>query len=146
MALRPGMIVSNEPGYYKTGAYGIRIESLVVVAPLPTPSGGEVTLYGFETLTLAPIDRRWSTPRSSPRRRSPGWTRTTRAVREAIAPKVDADDRGVAGGATPPACARSAWVRRAGLAASARSGRRCAARRALSRVPSSARAPGRSGT
>ena len=57
VALRPGMILSNEPGYYKTGEYGIRIESLVVVTPLPTPRGGEVTLYGFETLTLAPIDR-----------------------------------------------------------------------------------------
>ena len=38
-------------------AYGIRIESLVVVTPLPAPPGGEVALYGFETLTLAPIDR-----------------------------------------------------------------------------------------
>jgi Xaa-Pro aminopeptidase len=56
VALRPGMIVSNEPGYYKTGEYGIRIESLVVVVPVPAPPGGEVTLYGFETLTLAPID------------------------------------------------------------------------------------------
>jgi Xaa-Pro aminopeptidase len=55
-ALLPGMIVSDEPGYYKTGAYGIRIENLVVVTPLE-PRGGERDLLGFETLTLAPIDR-----------------------------------------------------------------------------------------
>jgi len=53
--LLPGMIVSDEPGYYKTGAYGIRIENLVVVTPVA--GGGERELLGFETLTLAPIDR-----------------------------------------------------------------------------------------
>ena len=54
--LRPGMIVSNEPGYYKEGAYGIRIENLQVVTP-PGIAGGERPMLGFETLTLAPIDR-----------------------------------------------------------------------------------------
>ena len=54
--LLPGMIVSDEPGYYKTGAYGIRIENLVVVTPV-TVSGAEREMLGFETLTLAPIDR-----------------------------------------------------------------------------------------
>jgi Xaa-Pro aminopeptidase len=58
VALAPGMIVSNEPGYYRVGAYGIRIENLVVVAPRPSPPGGERELYGFDTITLAPIDRR----------------------------------------------------------------------------------------
>jgi len=58
VALRPGMIISNEPGYYKTGAYGIRIENLVAVRSLEAPEGAERTLLGFETLTLAPIDRR----------------------------------------------------------------------------------------
>jgi len=58
VALRPGMIVSNEPGYYKEGAYGIRIENLqVVTGPAPIP-GGERPMLGFEPLTLAPIDRR----------------------------------------------------------------------------------------
>ena len=52
MALRPGMIVSNEPGYYRTGAYGIRIENLVAVQDVPTPPGGERKVMGFETLTL----------------------------------------------------------------------------------------------
>jgi Xaa-Pro aminopeptidase len=51
------MIVSNEPGYYKTGAYGIRIENLVAVCELDAPAGAERPLLGFETLTLAPIDR-----------------------------------------------------------------------------------------
>jgi Xaa-Pro aminopeptidase len=54
--LTPGMIVSNEPGYYKTGAYGIRIENLVLVEEAKV-SGAERELYEFETLTLAPIDR-----------------------------------------------------------------------------------------
>ncbi len=56
--LQPGMIVSNEPGYYKTGAYGIRIENLVAVTRRDAPKGAERELLGFETLTLAPIDRR----------------------------------------------------------------------------------------
>ena len=56
--LRAGMIVSNEPGYYKAGAYGIRIEALVAVEERPVPAGGERPLLGFETLTLVPIDRR----------------------------------------------------------------------------------------
>lgn len=54
--LKAGMIVSNEPGYYKTGAYGIRIENLVVVTPPAPVEGGERMMMGFETLTLAPID------------------------------------------------------------------------------------------
>jgi Xaa-Pro aminopeptidase len=53
--LLPGMIVSNEPGYYKTGAYGIRIENLVAVQP--EGAEGERDMLCFETLTLAPIDR-----------------------------------------------------------------------------------------
>ncbi|MEZ6022454.1 MAG: M24 family metallopeptidase [Hyphomonadaceae bacterium] len=55
--LEPGMIVSNEPGYYKTGAYGIRIENLQVVTPAADIEGGERPMLGFETLTLAPIAR-----------------------------------------------------------------------------------------
>ena len=51
------MILSNEPGYYKTGAYGIRIENLELVIGAEI-AGGERPMLGFETLTLAPIDRR----------------------------------------------------------------------------------------
>ncbi|NML12926.1 aminopeptidase P family protein [Sphingobium sp. AR-3-1] len=51
-----GMILSNEPGYYKTGEYGIRIENLVLVEERAVP-GAEKDMLGFETLTFAPIDR-----------------------------------------------------------------------------------------
>ncbi len=57
VALEPGMVVSNEPGYYKPGAYGIRIENLVTVVAAKKPKGTEKALLAFETLTLAPIDR-----------------------------------------------------------------------------------------
>ncbi|HVJ54527.1 MAG TPA: aminopeptidase P family protein [Aliidongia sp.] len=56
-ALLPGMIVSNEPGYYKTGDYGIRIENLIIVKPVSLP-GAEREMYGFESITLCPIDKR----------------------------------------------------------------------------------------
>lgn len=57
VALQPGMIVSNEPGYYKAESFGIRIENLVTVVA-QTVEGGERPTLGFETLTLAPIDQR----------------------------------------------------------------------------------------
>jgi len=55
-ALKAGMICSNEPGYYKTGEYGIRIENLVVVREAGEIPGGEKKMLGFETITMAPID------------------------------------------------------------------------------------------
>jgi Xaa-Pro aminopeptidase len=56
--LMTGMILSNEPGYYREGHWGIRIETLQVVTP-PTPiPGGERPMHGFEQLTLAPLDRK----------------------------------------------------------------------------------------
>ena len=55
--LQAGMILSNEPGYYRTGAYGIRIENLVLVVDKPV-EGAEKETLGFETLTFAPIERR----------------------------------------------------------------------------------------
>jgi Xaa-Pro aminopeptidase len=54
--LEPGMILSNEPGYYKAGAYGIRLENLVVVTPQAI-KGAELDMLGFETISLAPFDR-----------------------------------------------------------------------------------------
>jgi Xaa-Pro aminopeptidase len=56
VALKPGMIVSNEPGYYKSGAYGIRIENLVAVVECRDLPGAEKTMLAFETLTKAPVD------------------------------------------------------------------------------------------
>lgn len=54
--LQAGMIISNEPGYYKAGEYGIRIENLVLVVPIEV-AGAEKPVLGFETLTFAPIER-----------------------------------------------------------------------------------------
>lgn len=56
IALKTGMILSNEPGFYKTGAFGIRIENLICVVECEAKSGEAARQLGFETLTLAPID------------------------------------------------------------------------------------------
>ena len=56
--LLAGMIISNEPGYYREGAYGIRIENLILVTPAEPIPGGDIPMHGFETLTLVPFDRR----------------------------------------------------------------------------------------
>jgi Xaa-Pro aminopeptidase len=87
--LLPGMIVSNEPGYYKTGAFGIRIENLVVVRP--AESDGEREILCFETLTLAPIDRALL-DRDLLDNGEIAWLDTYHArVRETIFPLVDAE-------------------------------------------------------
>jgi len=53
------MILSNEPGYYREGAFGIRIENLIVVQSAPDlPQGDARAMYAFETLTYVPFDRR----------------------------------------------------------------------------------------
>lgn len=57
-ALETGMILSNEPGYYKEGAFGIRIENLVVVEQTSVPEGGDRAMRSFETITYVPIDKR----------------------------------------------------------------------------------------
>ncbi|MDP2119508.1 MAG: aminopeptidase P family protein [Hoeflea sp.] len=57
-ALLPGMILSNEPGYYRDGSFGIRIENLVTVHEPRQIEGGDRPMLGFETLTLCPIDTR----------------------------------------------------------------------------------------
>ena len=56
--LLEGMILSNEPGYYREGDWGIRIETLQVVTPAEVPEGGERPMHGFEQLTFAPLDRK----------------------------------------------------------------------------------------
>jgi Xaa-Pro aminopeptidase len=93
VALEPGMIVSNEPGYYKTGAYGIRIENLIAVRPAPTVEGAERPLLEFETLTRAPIDLALvDTSLLSPAEIA--WLNDYHAkVRAEIGPLVDAETR-----------------------------------------------------
>ena len=57
--LEPGMILSNEPGYYREGAFGIRLENLIVVQIAPAlPGGDDRAQLSFETLTFVPLDRR----------------------------------------------------------------------------------------
>ncbi|UXS02004.1 aminopeptidase P family protein [Agrobacterium tumefaciens] len=56
--LLPGMILSNEPGYYRPGAFGIRIENLIYVRQAEDVEGGDQPMLSFETLTWCPIDRR----------------------------------------------------------------------------------------
>ncbi len=87
--LQPGMIVSNEPGYYKAGAYGIRIENLVVVTEPSVAPGGDKKMLGFETLTLVPIDRALIEPKLLTADET-AWLNAYHArVRETIAPLVD---------------------------------------------------------
>jgi Xaa-Pro aminopeptidase len=93
VALRRGMILSNEPGYYKTAAYGIRIENLVLVIAAPEPVGAEKPLNAFETLTLAPIDRRLIDPGLMTAKECAWIDSYHRRVHEVIGPLVDAPTR-----------------------------------------------------
>jgi Xaa-Pro aminopeptidase len=91
--LRPGMICSNEPGYYKTGEYGIRIENLIVVTEAKGVSGGDRKMMEFETITLAPIDLELVEPSllSNDER---AWLNAYHArVCETITPQVDAETK-----------------------------------------------------
>lgn len=91
--LKAGMIVSNEPGYYKAGAYGIRIENLCVVTPPAPVEGGERMMMGFETLTLAPIDLAL-VERSLLTEEEAEWLNAYHArVRAALSPGLDAETR-----------------------------------------------------
>jgi Xaa-Pro aminopeptidase len=92
-ALEPGMIVSNEPGYYKKGAYGIRIENLLLVTEPEKTPGGERELMAFETLTLVPVDRRLVLPEMLSAAEL-DWLNAYHArVREIISPDLGAEDR-----------------------------------------------------
>lgn len=102
VALEPGMIISNEPGYYKEGAYGIRIENLVLVTELRKIPGGDREMMSFETLTLAPIDRAMIVAEllSPPER---DWLNAYHArVAETIGPDLGPEDRAWLAEATAP--------------------------------------------
>ena len=86
-----GMIVSNEPGYYKTGEYGIRIENLVTVIAVTAPDGADKDLLGFETLTHAPIDLRLVEAAILDPDEISWLDGYHDAVRDLITPLVDAD-------------------------------------------------------
>jgi Xaa-Pro aminopeptidase len=99
-ALLPGMIVSNEPGYYKTGAYGIRIENLVLVQP--ADGSAEREMLGFETLTLAPIDRNLIDSSLLDGEEIAWLNDYHTRVREALTPLVDPDTARWLAAATEP--------------------------------------------
>jgi Xaa-Pro aminopeptidase len=91
-ALAPGMIISNEPGYYSAGAFGIRTENLLVVEERAI-AGGERPMLGFETLTLAPIDLSLIEPKLMDADEI-AWLNDYHArVRKVLSPRVDPSTR-----------------------------------------------------
>jgi Xaa-Pro aminopeptidase len=90
--LLAGMILSNEPGYYKTGEYGIRIESLMLVEELQIP-GAEGAFLGFEMLTLVPIERALVARELLSGEEIAWWNVYHAQVLEVIGPLVDGDAR-----------------------------------------------------
>jgi len=86
--LLAGMILSNEPGYYKTGAYGIRIENLVLVEPREI-AGMEGEWLGFETLTLAPIDKVLVDPALLSAAEIAWWNAYHAQVLEVVGPQLE---------------------------------------------------------
>jgi Xaa-Pro aminopeptidase len=103
VGLEPGMVLSDEPGYYKTDGFGIRIENLVAVKVLdPQPNGAENTFLGFEVLTLAPYERNLidvSFLTESER----AWVDAYHArVRETLTPHLDEADAAFLAEATKP--------------------------------------------
>ncbi len=101
--LEPGMLMSNEPGFYKAGAWGIRIENLVIITTPEPIEGGERPMMGFETVTLCPIDRRLIDP-SMLADRELAWLNAYHAeVREKLSPLIsDEVDRAWLLAATEP--------------------------------------------
>jgi Xaa-Pro aminopeptidase len=91
-ALAPGMIVSDEPGYYSAGAFGIRIENLLAVEARAIP-GGERPMLGFETLTLAPIDLSLVEPKLMDADEIAWFNDYHARVRKTLSPQVDAATR-----------------------------------------------------
>ena len=101
IALEPGMIVSNEPGYYKEGEYGIRMENLVAVVP-SEPGEGDSPYYELETLTLAPIDRSLIDPAMMTRFELEWLNAYHRRVFEEVGPRLDEKTRAWLEDATAP--------------------------------------------
>ncbi|MBX9884473.1 MAG: aminopeptidase P family protein [Novosphingobium sp.] len=90
-ALLPGMILSNEPGYYKAGEYGIRIENLVLVEERLI-EGAEGKFMGFETLTFAPIDRTLVEPALLLQHERDWWNAYHAKTRALLAPQLSGAD------------------------------------------------------
>ncbi len=102
VSLEPGMVISNEPGYYKTGAYGIRIENLVAVINQRERRKKETNTLAFETLTLAPMDINL-VDTSLLTKHERDWLNDYHArVRQTITPLVDTNTRRWLKNATQP--------------------------------------------
>jgi len=97
-----GMIVSNEPGCYREGAYGIRIENLVIVEDIETADNAMMPIMGFETLTLCPIDLRLiDTALLDPKERD--WLNSYHAwVHEKLSEHLDGETKNWLQAATQP--------------------------------------------
>jgi Xaa-Pro aminopeptidase len=93
VALKRGMILSNEPGYYRADAYGIRIENLVLVTEAAPVPSAEKPLNAFETLTLVPIDTRLIEPAMLTADERTWFDAYQARVREALAPILDTTTR-----------------------------------------------------
>ncbi|KAF2991066.1 aminopeptidase P family protein [Methylocystis sp. MJC1] len=90
--LQPGMILSNEPGYYRAGEYGIRLENLIIVEKREI-AGAEREMYGFESITLAPFDLNCIEPKLMNVEES-AWLNAYHAyVRKTLSPLLDAKTR-----------------------------------------------------
>ena len=100
--LKRGMILSDEPGYYRPGAYGIRIENLLLVIEAKPVAEAEKPLNAFETLTLAPIDRRLIEPALLTHDEAAWLDAYHTRVRDTLAPIVDAQTRDWLIGACAP--------------------------------------------
>ena len=112
VALRPGMVVSDEPGYYKTGAWGIRIENLLAVRRVTAPPGAERPLLGFETLTLAPIDRALIEPKLLSADEIAWLDAYHKRVRRELSPRIRGPERSWLAQATQPLAAKGSRSRR----------------------------------
>ncbi|MDG2001894.1 MAG: aminopeptidase P family protein [Novosphingobium sp.] len=88
--LMAGMILSNEPGYYKAGEYGIRIEHLLLVEARAI-DGAEGDFFGFEVLTLAPIERALVDAALLTETEIDWWNAYHARVREVVGPQLDGD-------------------------------------------------------
>ena len=100
--LEAGMILSNEPGYYREGHYGIRLENLIAVTEAASIEGGETAMLGFENLTLAPFERRLIVPEllTEAERR---WLNNYHAgVRQELSPHLQGKDANWLETATAP--------------------------------------------
>jgi len=96
------MVLSNEPGYYKPKAFGIRIENLITVVNVPAPRGAEREMLGFEPLTLAPIDRHLIEPNLLSEAEVAWLDAYHGRVHETLSPLLDAEDRAWLSAATQP--------------------------------------------